>query len=347
MRVRQYPAFLILVLLLLGFAELAIGQSTKRRRVYLEISADARAMVGTQQKWMEMLQAAGADQVVAKTSKTGVPTVEETELASSTIVRVTGFIVGNKLVLPGGKFTINDRAGIRSLLQKLRDDGAKVALAEKKAFGLTSEQLVGLHQRFARKVEFSTQDQVVGDVVNRLIRQSGMSFTMDRRSRAAIAGNEKVLEELEGMSTGMALAAIVRPLGIVIEPKREQGQALEIHLLDSRASDESWPIGWPIDRPPVAVAPDLFGKIPVEIRNFPLKSVLDAIQRKSGIPFYYDHNSLAREGIELQDVKVTLENKRIALLVAVSRLLRQTEPPLSYEVRVDENSKPFLWISAR
>ena len=124
------------------------------------------------------------------------------------------------------------------------------------------------------------------------------------------------------MSTGMALATIVRPLGLVIEPKREQGKALEIHIVDSRDSQENWPIGWPIEKPPVAVEPKLFTRIPIEIRNFALAKVLSALQKRAGVPFFYDQNSMAREGIELDDIRVTLSKKQITLMGAVSNLLK-------------------------
>ena len=332
---------------MLGLTELAWAQHAKRRTIYLEVSADARAVVGTQQKWIEMLQDVGADKVVSKTAETGTPAIEETELTNSTIVRVTGFIVGNRLKLPGGSFTIRDKTGIRTLLQRIRDDGAKVALAEKKAFGLTSEQLVGLHEKFAQVVDFSTRGKQAGDVIGKLASKTGLKFTLDMTAKAAIRSQETVVEELEGMSIGTALATVVRPLGVVIEPRREQGKSLEVHILSSRVSKENWPIGWPIESPPVSVAPGLFDEIPIEIRNFPLNDVLDAVEKKSGVPFFYDHNTLAREGVELSEVKVSLTNKKIGLLVAVSRLLKQSDPILNYEIRVDENGKPFLWITVR
>ncbi len=348
MRIRFEISFLVLVVLWLAFADLACGQpATKRRMVYLEVSADSRAPVGTQQNWLQMLQNVGADKVLSKTARPGTPAIEENQLSNSTIVRVTGYIVGNQLKLPGGSFSMGDQAGIRALLQKFRDDGAKVALAEKKAFGLTSEQLVDLHAIFSKPVEFSTVGLNAGDVIGKLFRQTGLKVILDPTARAAVSGEEKIADELKGISIGTALAAIVRPLGVVVEPKREQGKSLEIHLLDSRSSEENWPIGWPIDRPPVAAAPTLFDQIPIEIRNFPLDSVLDAIEKKSGVPFFYDHNTFARNGVELSEVKVTLVEKKVALLVAVSRVLNQSEPGLSYEIRVDENARPFLWISVR
>lgn len=322
--------------------------SKQRRMITLEISCDARAPVGTQQKWIEMLQNVGADRVVSRTAASGTPTVEETQTSSSTLVRVTGFIVGGRLKLPGGSFSIRDRAGIKELLDRLRDDGAKVALADKKAFGLTSEQLVGLHQRLSEKVDFPTAGQRAGDVVSKLTNRSGLKFVLDHSARAAVNGNEKVAEELEGISIGTALATVARPLGLVVQPRREQGKSLEIHLIDSRnVNGEHWPIGWPISAAPLSVEPKLFEKLDVEIRGFRMKDALDAVEKRAGVPFFYDHNTLAREGIEMSDVRVTLVQKKASLIVAISKLLRQSKPRMSEEIRTDENGKAFLWITVK
>ena len=256
-------------------------------------------------------------------------------------------IAGNRLKLPGGSFSIRDKAGIRELLTRLRDDGAQVAMAEKKAFGLTSEQLVTLHGRFSQTVEFETKGRKAGDVTAELIKKIGVPFVLDSSARAAVNGNELVSDELKGLSTGTALAAVVRPLGLVIEPKREQGKQLEVQLRDTRQGKENWPIGWPLERVPVAVAPTLFEKIPLEIRNFPLSAVLNAIEKKSGVNFLIDYNTLARKDIDLATTKVTLVDEKVALLVAVSNALKQSKPRLSCEIRMDENAKPFLWITSK
>ena len=63
MRIRFGTSLPLLIILLLGFAEMAWGQPARRRMIYLEVSADARARVGTQQEWLKMLQGVGADKV--------------------------------------------------------------------------------------------------------------------------------------------------------------------------------------------------------------------------------------------------------------------------------------------
>ena len=321
------------------------NRTQERRTIILNVSTGARSQAGTQHRWLEALQDVGADRVKISTRSRSTPAIDETKTTRSTIITVTGVVSGNNLILPGGKFKMTDKSGMRELFNRLRDDGAKVALAEKKAFGLTSEQLVGVHTKLAKTVDFDTAGQKAGDVFKKIKSENGLTFLLDEAAAAAFNSEEKVAEEFNGMSTGTALAAIARPLGLVMVPNREQGKDIVIHIIDSRASKENWPIGWPIKAAPVAVEPKLFDKLPIEIRDFKLKSALDAIEKRAGVLFLYDHNTLAREGIELTEVKVTLVQKKGSLLVAVSKLLRQTKPRLAEEIRLDENGKAFLWIT--
>ncbi|MEM7783258.1 MAG: hypothetical protein AAF623_07885 [Planctomycetota bacterium] len=325
---------------------LAQNNNQKKRLIYLEISAEARGTIGAQQKWMTMLQDVGADRIVSKTLPNGTPTIEESTTSRATLIRVQGFIVGNRLKLPGGSFKIQDKAAIRALVQSLRDDGAKVALAEKKAFGLTSEQLVSLHQKLASPIQFETQQKKIGQLVKQIVGQNkDLNFVYDSVAKAALAGDEVFRDELQGLSTGTSLAAILRPLGLVLEPYREQGKPMEIRIVDSRSSEENWPIGWPPEIAPVRVEPKLFDRIDIEIRGFQMSIAMNAIQKRAKVPFIYDYNLMARDGVELDQVRVTLVQKQVSLMVAVSKLVRQTKPRMFQELRIDENGKGFLWIT--
>ncbi len=339
---KSWPLKALTCVLLLNFASLGFAQ---QRRIELEVLADSRAAPGTQQQWMQMLQEVGADRVVVKTGRAGTPSVEETELSSSTLILVTGWLQGNKLALPGGTFSIRDKAKIRALLTNLRDDGTKVALAEKKAFGMTSEQLVQLHSQLSKPLDFKTRGESSAATVQKIEQLIGIRLQPDATARAALRGDATVAEELEGISAGTALAVVLRPLGLVLEPRRRQGQPVEVMLVDSQMSDEHWPIGWPAEKPPIQLEPKLFDRLELEIRGFPLADVLNAIEKRSGVPFFYDHNSLARHGVELAETKVTLVRDQVSLMVALGRLLSQSKPALVDEMRVDENGKPFLWIS--
>jgi hypothetical protein len=329
---------------ILGFVTPGFAQ---QRIIELQVHADARARVGTQQRWMEMLSTVGADRVVLKTGFVAEPEIEETKLSATALVTISGSISGEKLFLPGGSFSIRDKAGIRELIQRIRDDGARVALAEKKAFGLTSDQLVELHQLMRKPLNFNTQSMSAAEFVQDISKLIGREFALDATARTALAGSATVAEELSGVSSGTALAVVLRPFGLVWQPRRLQGKPLELMIVDSGNSSENWPIGWPIENPPVQVEPRLFERLQLEIRGYPLSDALNAIEKRSGVPFFYDQNSLARAGVELAETKVTLVQDKASFMVAIDKLLRQSKPKLIDELRVDENGKAFLWITTR
>lgn len=337
----------VLAIALPNAASIAAQTPSQSRHIELTIQVDARAAIGTQQRWMQALAQVGADRVVVKTGSAKSPSIEEDRLSSSTVVIVTGIADGNRLKLPGKSFAITDKSGIRAFLEELRADGAEVTLAEKKAFGLTSKQLVSLHETLQTPVSVSTRGANAGQVFSKIANNLNSNFTLDTAAKRALAGDETIAEELHGLSSGTVLAAIIRPLGLVLQPQRPQGGTVEIRVVKTESAKDNWPVGWPINRPPVQIAPKMFERLELEIRGFPLTDVMNAIQKRTGMPFLYDHNALAREGIELSETKVTLVREKVSYMVAVGKLLNQTRPRLIEELRVDENGKPFLWITTR
>ncbi len=338
----HFRTAILAMMFVIGAAPLVFAQS---RIIELQICVDAGAQLGTQQQWMEMLADVGADRVVVQTNSTGAPTIEESQIGEAVVIYIKGSVDGNRLLLPGGTFSIRDKGGISALIQKLRDDGAAVALAEKKAFGLTSDQLVDLNSTLGKPVNFSTKGMATGAALAKISEMLGTEFTFAPAAKRELNGSAIVTEDLKGISAGTAVAVIVRPLGLVFEPQRRQGKSLELMIVDSRESNENWPIGWPLERPPVQVEPKMFEQLALEIRGFALSDTLNAIEQRTGVPFFYDHNALARADIELSAVKVTLVTEKISYMVAVAKLLRQSKPGMIAEIRVDETGKPFLWIS--
>ncbi len=321
--------------------------SAQSRSVVLEIYQSRYSDLATQHTWMEMLSEVGAT-VRSKTSESPVrPSIEEVKSDRSTTIRVKGYIDGKRLHLPGGRFSITDKTGIRNLIQKLKDDGAEVALAEKQAFGLTAPQLVAVHEDLSSPVDFSTRDQHVGESVLKMISGIKTPVVLSREARKVLTGRETIVEELKGLSVGTALAAAVRPLGLVVTPHRKQGKNTEIHLVRFSDAEENWPVGWPTETNGSRVAPKLFAKTDLEIKGFPLKATMDAIEKRSGIPFLYDHNTLARKELDMSEIRVTLVRKNTSYMTGIRKLLSQTSPQMFKELRVDENGKPFLWISTK
>ena len=316
------------------------------RQIHLEISAGRLEPVETQQKWMEILSRVGADRVRSVTARsTGKVNIEERETGLGMVIKVRGVINGKKIELPGGSYSQQDVVAIRDYLEALRLDGVDTALAEKKAFGLTSQQLVDLSQALSKPLKLKTRGVDPTAIVSHIQSQIPYDVRLETAARSALSACENIRDELNGLSLGTALAATLRPAGLALQPDRKQGEEVQLNIVDARDAREYWPIGWPAATTPKEAAPGLFQKNLLEIRDFPLDQVLAAIQAKAELPMLFDYNSMARREIDLSTTKVTFVKKNVSYGYSLRKLLSKTSPPMNYEIRADEAGKPFLWIS--
>ncbi len=209
---KQTLMLLLVLLTVAAIESTAVGQ---RRFVELEVSAGQQSALGDQQRWMETLSNVGADRVRSKTDRYATqPAIKEIQSAGTVTVKVSGILNGDKLVLPGKTFSIRNVAGIRDYLQQLRDDGATVTMAEKKAFGLTSEQLVDVHTALTGVIESETRGTNAAQTVESLLAQQAFRTVMGQNVKSVL-NRSTIDEELKGLSIGTGIAAMVRPLGLI------------------------------------------------------------------------------------------------------------------------------------
>ncbi len=337
--------FTCLVSIVLVILETGVSIA-QHRSIEMELIADDRGQLGLQQEWMEALNNAGIDRVRIVTNRTGKrPSVEEVQVGESILIRLTGSINGRTLFLPGRKFGMNDTENISAYVRQLRDDGAAIALAEKKGFGLTSEQLVDVHTDLSAVVEVSTRGLSTGEVFDAVRGLIKIPIILDREVEALIrTRDETVKDELTGFSAGLAVATIIRPLGLVLVPGRLQGGEVQFRVVPSESAEEHWPIGWPIEEQVSKVEPKLFDRIDVDIRNFKLADALNAISGRIEVPVFYDQNSLARKMVDPATTVVTLVQPKLTYYSIIQKLCSQVRPALGLELRTDENGKPFFWV---
>lgn len=333
----------LLLALVTCLSAISIAQE---RYIELQIISRAGGELGVQHELMQMLSEVGADRVTTKSTQGNARTnVVESDSNGTRHILVTGILDGRTLKLPGGRYSLRDADRVKDYIQKLRDDGAEVTLAEKQAFGLTAPQLVSVFEEFGAKVQIETKGQPTNQVIQELAAGVRTEIEITRKARRML-DTTPVVEEYQGLSTGTAMAGMLRPLGLVLTPYREQGKAIRFRISASTEADEHWPVGWPIEEAPIKAEPKVFERLDdVAIQNFSLQDTLNAIEERVGVPFLYDQNGIARAGIELSEVKVTLVRKRMLYFLVLEKVLAQSRPRLSVEIRKDENGKSFLWIS--
>ncbi len=314
-------------------------------RVELELCTAPGIAPTAAQEWLRALQGLDLDGLRIRGAE-GVERAEVETIGSGANVRykVTGIIVSrDELRLPAGTFTLGDKARIAKWLETLKEGGKEGLTAKTAAFGLTGRQLVEIHTALAVKVKSSTKGQPADDTVRKIAAMLECGVTVAPEVRGRFSG-ETVLDELEGVAAGTALAATVRPLGLVVVPQVQAGR-VRLEIVDSRAAKESWPIGWPLELNTGEAAPELLKFLDVEINDTPLSEAMTAIQGRIKLPMLVDHNGLARHGVDLDKVRVNIKPGRTFYSKILSQALNTAK--LKYELRADEAERPFLWISSR
>ena len=318
-------------------------------RVTFELVTEAGFPLGGEQRWIRVLSGLDQSGIRVRAGRPGDKidiTNRGTEAFPS--YHVVGILSAtNKLELTGAVFSLRDGAKIAQWTEQLREGGVDGLTAERVAFGLTPDQLVSFHDALAKPIAFKTKGVRAGDVARKIVSSLNVPFSVEAQARRAFSRNEAVLDELSGLSTGTSLAATLRPLGLVMSPRKAAGGQIELLISDVREVEESWPIGWPPQEPAHKAAAELYERLPAaEIADRPLSEALEAIGGRLETPFLFDHNGMARQQIDPAAKNVTFKRKeRVAYLRVLDNVLFQAR--LKSEVRLDEAGRPFLWISPR
>ena len=223
----------------------------------------------------------------------------------------------------------------------------KTTLAEKKAFGLTSEQLVGVHELLSAKVNRATENVPYKELVEGLLNASPIPYELAVEAKDKLSSSPTT-GKLSGLSLGTVLAILLRDQDLAFYPQPEQGRGVKLKITLAKDAKESWPPGWPVEEAPVNAFPKMFQRIPLQVNQTPLASVLAAIQRRLDIPFVIDPAAVKdREGnpVDLSKMLVSYNKKKTSYALALSKLLLQAKPRLRHEIRQDETGKRFLWIT--
>ena len=313
--------------------------------VSLELVVEDGAALTTAHQWLPMLQDSGAS-VRIRGARPG-DRIEVKTLGSATApsYHVTGVLTRrNTLQLPGGDIAYGDKAALERWLEKLRSGGADALSARTVAFGLTEQHFTELYQQLAVVVAQETRGQTTSAVLDQLRERLPISVSVAPAAQRPLATAPPVPDELQGVSSGTALAAILRPLGLAFAPRRTASGEILLRIDRAEQLPEFWPVGWPLKsgQRVQSVMPKALQFLTVEIEDVTLEEALAMLSQRLEAPFLMDHNGMAKHGIDPSTLGVELPSARTFYMKVVDRLLFQCG--LKKEVRVDEAGKGFLWI---
>jgi len=312
-------------------------------RVSLELIMDRGFPIASGQKWIDAIGKLGVSDVRIRSGAPGEKmTMERGGTAVAPSVRITGLLrADGMLVLPGGKYSLSDMTSLKKWLDDLRDEGVESITEPRGAFGLIPKHLVELNQDMKQVVDFSTAKQPLSEVIEKIRRRVDHQIRIDPDAQRVVE-SQSAIDELQGFSIGTALALMLRPAGLVLAPNRTGGE-ISLSISKPREGLEIWPAGWKPQEQTRQILPAIFEFINVEIEDTPIADTLEALQGRLKVPFVYDHNALALQGIDPTKISVTVPGKKLSYSMILSKVL--TPAKLKYELRIDEASKIFLWVT--
>jgi hypothetical protein len=328
------------VVLLLAAVAQAAG------RIEMELAGDAKSALSHQQ-WSRVLTQLKVAGLTIRGSRAGdTPKIETAGAASQPVYRVKGLINDrSELIVPGGRFSLSDTSALAAWLKKLSEEGPPGTPGSKDSgapFGLDEATLKSVHTQLRTPLEFATGELSTPDAVSQIARRLRLPLTMEPGAEAALRAAGDVRDELQGISAGTALAALLRPAGLALAPRKTNQGSLELVIRKPGAGDV-WPVGLSAEAKRQTVLPMLFDTITVAIEENPLPDAIAAVCGKLQIPFLVDHNSLAVQGVDFHKKVVSLPETKLSYSLILRRLLGQAG--LTSQLRTDEAGKPFLWIT--
>jgi hypothetical protein len=315
--------------------------------VEIELAMDRGFSPADSHAWAKLFAELGVERVQIRAMRASDEVqVVRRGTATAAVYHVVGVLTArNTVQLPGGTFAPGQARQLKAWLENLVQHGppSERAAGEKSVFGLSARQFAALHVDLSQPVALATKDQPIADVVPRLGRALKHPVVIDAAAQAALAEGEKMPDELRGLSSGTALAAALRPAGLIAVP-RQAGGRVELWITSGKGATQLWPVGWTPEPAPAKLVPALVETVNADIEETPLNEVMEAIGGRLKVPVLYDHNALARLRVDLARTTVRLPPERAIYSTVLRKILNQAR--LKFEVRVDEAGKPFLWVSA-
>jgi len=310
----------------------------------IEVAAEAGSPFGAMQEWGKLLNEMDLARVRIRGANGGdEPSVTPSGEGESQRFKLVGILNRrDQLELPGGKFGVGDRAKLQAYFESLPERAANQGV-ERGIFNLTKQQFEQVYDDLSTPVTTSTKGMAPEAIVAALKEGLTIPLEIDASARGALRTAKPLNGELQGMSTGSAIAIALRPAELTMLPEQKLGQPLQLRVVKAGAGVRGWPAGWRPAQTARELVPAMYRFTNIEIKGFTLDEALAALGPHMEVPLLFDERVLAVRSIDPAKIDVSFPRGKTYIRRAVDRVLSQAR--LAGELRVDEAEKPFYWIT--
>lgn len=327
------------------------GLATQRKlqtRVSFELLMATRVPPLAAQQWGEIFRRVGADVRIRQALSSDRTELTETRRGSVRLVKAVGLLERDgSIVIENRRFRQSQVPALAEWIRELKTYGAQGSDDGKPGFGLTGAQF----DRVFRVLSGQVNTDPAGLDLARALAAVGLPASLPLRLTPAAQTHlatrppeRTAAEGLAGLSRGTVLAILLNDAGLAFRPGRTPDGSLELRVSPLSKSEAAWPVGWPLEKPPITSMPKLVEVVPVEFSKVPLADVVRAISVKTELPILTDHRRIQEAGISLDELKVDQEYRRMTWSGLLDRV---TFPHLMRELLQDEAGTPFVFMTTR
>jgi hypothetical protein len=276
------------------------------------------------------------------------PEISETMSGRTREVNVVGELRPNgTIAFPGHTFRLTDTRKLAEWIRELKTYGAQGSPDGRPGFGLNATQL----EVVLRSLEAPVAVELAGLPIAEALQKFGLPASLP--ARLSVAAEEQLSKlpegivapgDLRGISRGTALAILLSRAQLGFRPTRTPSGSLELEVLPLGKTKGLWPVGWPLDRPPVQVAPKYVEAAVFDLKDKPFAELLDEARKATGVRILIDVRRIAEAELSLSAVKVTQRPRRMTWSGILDR---GSFPDLMPELLQDEAGNAFVWVTTR
>lgn len=300
------------------------------------------------QRWGEIFRQAGATVRIRQALGNDRTEITESKRGSLRFVKATGLLEKDgSIIIENRRFRQSQAAALTEWIRELKTYGAQGNDEGKPGFGLTREQFDRVFRTLSGKVssdpsglELPAALAAVGLPASLPLRMTPAALDLLKRARA----RRPASDGLGRLSRGTVIAILLNDAGLGFRPGRTPEGALELRVSPLSKNTATWPIGWPLEKPPITSMPKFVEVIPVEFDNVPLVDVIHAISVQTDILILTDHRRIFEANVPLNKLKVNQDYRKMTWSGLLDRV---TFPDLMRELLQDEAGTPFVLVTTR
>ncbi len=276
--------------------------------------------------------------------------IEQQTFGTTRRVTATGLLDhGGDIVFPDRRFSRNDVGKLREWIEELKTYGAQGAPTGQPLWGMTQAEFDVLHAAMQKPVETATRDLdlTAAIVAIELPEKYPLKFTEAAKTQIGPVDDiAAVKNDVTGFAKGTAFALLLREYGVAFAPKRLPDESVILQVETAEEIDRAWPIGWDPDSLGLSrlqLARDFFLPATIEIDKMTMTQMLDECRKTTKLPVLVDGLALDSLNYDFNRIVVDYPRRRTSWSLALRTLVGKLQ--LTQELRVDENNKPFVWIT--